>query len=390
MSPLWSAVRVRLEKQGLKNRGRVTVPDLGSEGRLTLKNLLDRRQPVRRLDLGELEVALARLGVGDTLAAALDALGFAVSPEPALRRADRRQASEARDAARLEAGTWVEPWAGEWIDSIVRSGTLRSLTELESVGLVRDTRSVLEAIVQQGASADAPLSRVDLAAQVLGDAHRLDAGQPLHSAVTRALGLRFPAANDDIRGWEAAGVHHDLTSGPVLTWALPARGGLAPFVEAATAAGVPVHLSRLALLEHPVRVPPGTEVLVVENPRLAEAAAQRRLGRPVVSAGGSPSAAVQLLIRQLLDAGAEVSYHGDFDTPGLQLCARMVATGVTPWRMTAQDYLTAVAEADEQGVVLPPETNRPPPTPWDPGLHTAFSQHLRIIHEERLLPDLFL
>lgn len=390
MAPLWSAVRSRLEKQGLENRGRVMVPDLGSQGRLTLKNLLDRRQPVGRLDLGELESALTRLGVGDTLPAALGAMGFPVSSEPARRRAERQQASDARDAARHEAGTWAVPWSGEWIDSIVRSGRLRGLTEAEAVDLVRDTHRVLEAIAQRGASAAAPLSRVDLAAQVLGDAHRLDAGRPLHHAVTRALGLHYPAVDEDARGWEAAGVHHDLTSGPVLTWALPVIGGLAAMVEAATTAGVPVHLSRLALLEHPVRVPPHTEVLVVENPRLAEASAQRRLDRPVVSAGGSPSGAVQLLVRQLLDAGAEVSYHGDFDTPGLVLCARMAAIGVTPWRMTAKDYLTAVAEADVQGIALPPELNSPPPTPWDPDLHNAFAQELRVIHEERLLPGLLL
>lgn len=390
MAPLWSAVQVRLERQGLDNRGRVTVPELGSLGRLTLKNLLDRRQPVRRLDLHELEAALASLGVGDTLPAALETLGFAVSSEPARRRAERSQASDARDAARQEAGTWAVPWSGEWIDSIVRSGRLRGLTEPEAVDLVRDTRRVLEAIAQRGASAAAPLSRVDLAAQVLGDAHRLDAGRALHHAVTRALSLHYPAVDEDARGWEAAGVHHDLTSGPVLTWALPALGGLTTMVEAATSAGVPVHLSRLALLEHPVHAPPGTEVLVVENPRLAEAAAQQRLDRPVVSAGGSPSGAVQLLVRQLLDAGAKVSYHGDFDTPGLLLCARMTALGVTPWRMTAKDYLAAVAEADVQGIALPQELNSPPPTPWDPDLHTAFARELRVIHEERLLPGILL
>lgn len=388
MAPVWEAVRHRLETRGVDNRGRVRLPPLDAESRLTMTALLGRR-PASQLDLKRVEDELRRQGVGPDLATALAELGFPVDPEPARRRAEVAAGREARAAARAEAATWSEPWAEQWVDGVVRAGVLRRLDRDAAVDLVRRARRVLDAIDDRAARFDAPISRTDLAADVLGHAHALDTGTRTEVAVGRALALR--AGPSDPRAvWEEAGVHLDLTSGPALAWNLPLLPGvgLGLIVEAATAAGVPVHLTRMALELHPVRVVPRAGVLVVENPRVVEAAAQRRSPLALVCAGGSPSGAVQLLVRQLLNAGAMVRYHGDFDAAGLALCARMVTAGVSPWRMGAADYLSALTAADADGVTLPVDTSPPPPTPWDPALQEAFDRDRRIVHEERLLPGL--
>lgn len=387
MAPLWEAIRHRLESRGVDNRGRVRLPPLDAASRRALAALLG-RPPATQVDLARVEAGLVRLGVGPDLPSALAALGFTVSGEPAERRAERTEGRLARAAARAEAATWTEPWANAWIDGVVRAGGVRRLGPEAAVDLVRRCRRVLDVIGERAARADAPLSRTDLAAAVLGDSHALDTGGRVEAAVSRALVLR--AGPTDARdAWEGAGVHPDLTSGPVLTWNLPlAGGGLAPVVEAATGCGVPVHLTRMALEAHPVRPAPDSEVLVVENPRIVEAAAQRLSPRALVSAGGSPSGAVRLLVRQLLDAGVTVRYHGDFDTAGLVLCARMAAIGVVPWRMSAADYRAALDAADATDVTLPVDPSPPPPTPWDPALHDVFGSDRRVVHEERLLPGL--
>src|SRR5690606_14644784 len=127
-----------------------------------------------------------------------------------------------------------------------------------------------------------PISRVDLAARVLGSAHALDTGTRVEAAVARALSYQAgPADHRDL--WAQAGVHLDLTSAPALTWALPLvrDAALAEVCAAAREAGVPLHLSRFALERHPIGVERGSTVLVVENPRLVEAAAQLRCATSV-------------------------------------------------------------------------------------------------------------
>ena len=183
--------------------------------------------------------------------------------------------------------------------------------------------------------------------------------------------------------WTQAGVTLDLVSAPVLTWNLPGELG-----QRATELGFPLHLSQLALRTCPVTAPANADVLVVENPRVVEAAAQMRSPLTVVSTNGNPSGAVRLLLDQLLAAGCIVRYHGDFDAAGLAICARMARLGLRPWRMGVSDYLEALAAAVEAGVELPVDERRAPPTPWDRGLQSTFDEHRRIVHEERLLPGL--
>jgi uncharacterized protein (TIGR02679 family) len=383
LDDVWDAVRRRLEARGDHNRGRVRLPELTSPARLALKSLLG-RAPAATLDLARLEAALVGLGVGSDLASALAELDHAVSSAPAARRAERAVASAGREAARAAAGAWPEAWAPAWIDEVIRAGVLRGMDAQATVRLVGQVRRVLDRLDETVPSA--PISRVDLAADALGSSHALDAGSRLEAACTRALAHRLgPAEPRDL--WERAGAHLDLTSGPVLVWNLTALAPspLATLLDDSTRLGVPLHLTQLALRSHPVEVERGADVLVVENPRVVEAAAQVRSSRTVVSSNGNPSGAVRLLLAQLARSGAKLRYHGDFDAAGLAMCARMAAGGLEPWRMSAADYLEAVEAADEAGVELPLDAQPAPATPWDSQLEAVFDERRAIVHEERLL-----
>jgi uncharacterized protein (TIGR02679 family) len=314
------------------------------------------------------------------------ALGHPVSAEPARRRAERAERKQVRRATRVIVSAWPEPWAARWIDEVIRAGILRRFSCERAEELLQNVRAVLDYLERDQSD---PISRVDLAAQVLGSAHALDNGTRIEAAVTRALAFKLgPADHRDL--WSRAGVHLDLTSAPALTWRLPLIDdcGIAPVATAALNAGIPLPLTRLALELHPARVTRGSRIWVVENPRVVEAAVQMRASISVVTTNGQPSSTVLLLLNQLLNAGAELRYHGDFDAAGLAICERLRRLGLVPWRMSAADYRAALSAADTQGALLPKDPDAPGPTPWDPALQREFDLERRIVHEERFLPGL--
>jgi len=395
---LWMAVRSRLERTGLDNRGRLRIAGLTSRGRLLLAALVGSpgspgptvsaattATTTVTVDLGALERSLAALGVGETLPDALSALGYPVSTEAARRRAARRAGREAREAVRAEVATWPEPWAVSWIDEVVRAGVLAGSATSEALELVRITRTLLDRIDADGGRAGG-IARVDLAAEALGSSHALDRGTKAEAMVTRALRHRFPGS-DARDAWDRAGVQMDLVSAPALSWGLRATPSspMARFLDEAVRLGIPVHLSQFALRSHPVAVATGTDVLVVENPRIVEAAAQWRTPFPVVALNGNPSGAALLLVDQLLSAGGALRYHGDFDAAGLRICARMHDLGLVPFEMDRAGYLAAVDDARSRGAPLPTDPHPAPETPWDPALQATFDACRRIVHEERLL-----
>ena len=91
------------------------------------------------------------------------------------------------------------------------------------------------------------------------------------------------------------------------------------------------------------------------------------------------------LLRQLGGAGAARAQHADFDAGGLSITSWLAGrAGTTPWRMTAEDYLAAVAARADRV----PLTGRLPPSPWDPALLDGMAEHAVAVHEEELRGDL--
>lgn len=389
LQPLWREAAAALDRNGLDWRGRLQLPELVPEGRRRLGVLLGRRIGAdrRAVSLADVADGVHRLA-GQDLPAALATLGC---PPAGRREANvARRATRARRRDELDAAVQREfpgaGWASPWRDAVWTDGLLARTAPSDVVELVATVRAVPDAARAGGAGAR---SRSEVAAQLLGDAHGLDSSTPLAALVTRALAAR-DGAGDERAMWERAGLPLDLVSAPVLCWALPLLGdaGVATAVRAMTAAGLPLHLSTAALRAAPFKVAPGTVALVVENPRLVEAAAQRRLPAAVLTTNGNPATAPSLAIAQLAAAGAVLRYHGDFDAAGLAMTARAAVGGATPWRMDRADYLAATDAAARDGVTLPCDPAPAPATPWDPGLAGEFDRYRAVVHEERVMDAL--
>ena len=383
---LWSAVRRRLDRDGSDWRGSITRPDLDSASDLSLESLLGRR-PSRRLDLGELETALVRREIGHDLCDAIGNLGHPPSPAAVQRRAAQDRTRAAHAALADVVASWPEPWAETWAADVRRSGIIADLDDEAVIKLVRGVRRLLDHLDE----VESPRTgRTEVAAGLFGSAHALDRGEKPAAAAERALRHRLGADGtrlDSRELWEAAGIPADRVSAPVLTWGLPAAGAspLDVQIRAATSGALPLHISLVAVQKYPVEVPSGSAVLVVENPRLVEAAAERELPGCVITTNGNPTTAVGTLLDQLQRAGARLLYHGDFDTPGLGICRRMHAGGREPWMMDASDYEAAVELAERTDVGLEEESRDCGATPWDPALQETFERQRLIVHEEFVL-----
>lgn len=347
--PVWRQLRGPLERGNRTTR----LTGLSRETRHALRPVLGR--PVTgdvRIVLSELEVLLGRPVV--------EVVEVLTGP---LRD---RAAERAARSAPLDVLAAVDD---AWAAAVGRSGVLSRLPDAEQV--VRHAVALREQLPGE------PRLRTQLAAAVTGDAHALDDGRPLTAVVLRGLNDgALPATAAERRAvWESVGVHADSVSTSVLTLGLrPA--GTAPLTAAAER-GDPVHLTPWDLQRREVRVE--ARVLVVENPSVLEAFALRHGGRfPVVCTAGWPAhVALELLTR----LGAPLSYHGDLDWRGVEICAWLVERhGVQPWRMTAQDYLAAPG-----GGAL---TGRPVTTTWEPELAEAMAERGVAVHEEQVMESL--
>ncbi|MDA8274879.1 MAG: TIGR02679 family protein [Actinomycetota bacterium] len=382
MSALWVAARRRLDRGGSTVRATVARPALDQAGMLALTSLLG-RPPAVRVRLDELEAALVRRAFGADLDDALTRLGHPPGAEAIRRRERAARRTDAHAALAQCVGVWPEVWATDWAEEVRRRGLVGDLDAPAVVGLVGDVRRLLDHVPAGDAG------RTELAARLYGSAHALDAGTRRAALIVLAL-RQVVGPLDGRELWEAAGIVPDRVSAPALTWRLPTVGSspLDRQVQAATEGGLPVHVSLLALRRHPLTVPTAAPVFVVENPRLVEAAVERLLAVCVIAGNGNPSTAVTELVSQLRRGGADLRYHGDFDAPGLAICARMHTAGVRPWRITAADYAAALARAEAAGLELDVDTRECVDTPWDPELADAFRTDGRIVHEELLADEL--
>jgi uncharacterized protein (TIGR02679 family) len=384
LHPLWAAAAAALDRNGLDWRGRLTLPALSPEGRRRLGILIDRTilGDRRTVPLADLVDGVTRL-TGRTFLEVLAELGHAP--------AGRREAAVARQAAVRDRRAALDAvidelapsarWLGRWADAARRDGLLAGYP-------AEEIRSIVRQVVAITGHDGRGRSRTEIAALLLGDAHALDSTTAMATLVTRAL-VERDGPGTERQVWEQAGMPLDLVSAPVLTWGLPLLGD-SPVAVAArtmTSAGLPLHLSAAALRQAPPWVAPGTALLVVENPRLVEAAAEQNLPAGVLCTNGNATTAPLIAIKALHRAGARLRYHGDFDTPGLAMTTRAVDLGCVPFWMSAADYLAALSSAVANGVTLPHDQSPVPATPWDPDLAAAFTVHRLVVHEERVMDD---
>jgi uncharacterized protein (TIGR02679 family) len=248
------------------------------------------------------------------------------------------------------------------------------------------------------------ITRSQLAAEVLGDAHALDSGQPtatLVLAVWRQVIARTDNKNDDVDPagngepepdggserdrdlWAKAGVLVNELARPALFLNLPQRDA------ENRGQGEPVYASLRSLLRSP---PPWNvadrKVYVCENPNLVAIAADRWGSdcAPLVCTDGMPAAAQRCLLSQLAKARAQLWYHGDFDWPGIRIGNHVMREhGAQSWRFGVVDYEAAVDRTSALGQAL---TGKAARALWDEGLMAAMQRHRLSIAEEALAASL--
>jgi uncharacterized protein (TIGR02679 family) len=388
LDEVWSRLREKLEADGLEVRGRITLQLHSRPERHAVGRLLGRTVTRERLtlDLVGLDARLReRSGVGG-LAAVLAARGGPLVD----RISQRAERAAAREEPLAMARDLVdEPWGETWVAGLRRTGIL-ARRGVDARRVILESVRVLEAVLRR--SGAAPASRVELAAELLGDAHALDQDRVLHRVVLRGLaaasGVDLPATGRDRRAlWEAHGVLPDLLSATCLCWGLRAAGDapVARRLEAAAESSDPVHLTAWDLRRLPTWGDQrGRAVLVCENPRVLEAVAERATSPwPVVCTSGEPNTVVTGVLAELVRAGFTLQYHGDFDWPGVAIAARVIDRfAAVPWRMDAADYEAAVRPE------CPRLIGQPVETAWDPELAAAMRAHGRGVHEESVLGDL--
>lgn len=371
-----------------------TLSELTLTERRALESLLGRRArsaSSMRLKRSELDAAIARAGLATDLRGALEALDGSLTDRKARRLELERKWSAVLDGVH-------EPRLNSLVSAAADVGVLKRLAGGDPARgrvLLEHARRVLARIPARGI----PLSR--LAAETLGDSHALDVGQPVAVLVLRACRGDEPggSANDANRPdsdsrreqWARVGVSVNELAVPALCLNLRARDTtpVAELTAIATEHGEPVHLNLRALLRGPPTWDVGT-VFVCENATIVAIAADR-LGAdcaPVVCTDGMPAAAQQTLLSQLLDCGAQLCYHGDFDWPGLAIGNFVMRRfRAAPWRFGAVDYRAAHADVElalSDGWRV--EAN------WDDQLAPALAERGIVVHEEAvvetLLPDL--
>jgi uncharacterized protein (TIGR02679 family) len=408
------ALRVRLRARFERGEPRdaFTLSDVTPAERRAREGLLGRAPKAARsmqLTRSELDHAIKRAGLAADLRQALELLDGEIVD----RRAEQLRQSQAwkcllEDVPEQRLRALLQEPRGIALLKRCSSGdTAHAAMLLESA------QRVLKALPAKGV----PLAQ--LAAQVLGDSHALDAGHAVAALVLRACKAQVEdesanldesdadppdtdpsiassadidsaARNESSRAqWARLGVAIGELSAPVLCFNLPAPvdSPCGDVLRAAARHGEPVHLTlRALLLNPPVWNVENVVVFVCENPSIVAAAADRlKTGcAPLVCTDGMPGAAQQTLLGQLAAAGARLRYHGDLDWAGLRIANFVMREfGAIPWRLAASDYLAVAAET---GPRLAPE--QAVAAAWDAELAAAMLARRLGVHEERVVETL--
>lgn len=331
------------------------------EGNLPTQVRLLNLAPHERTALAALTGAATRATSSFTLdVPAVDAMfveaGLASSLRDALEKLDGQIVNRVALADEQRAG-WAAVFEGvcnqslsSWLTSTQNRGLVKRHSGTRThvaAQLLSRVELVLKFLPANG------MTRSQLAAAVLGDAHALDSGRPESSIVLAVLLHARRAGNEeqDIEEdrretWATAGVLVNELARPALFLNLPVipsersagRRHLGPL-------GEPDFISLRKLLRSmPAWNVTERDVFVCENPNIVAIAADR-LGHdcaPLVCTDGMPGAAQRTLLSQLAAAGARLWYHGDFDWPGIGIANLVIREhSARPWRMSADDYVSA-------------------------------------------------
>ena len=413
----WLVERIRKRAaEGRPLTGTVTLSATSPAQRRAVDTLLGRapsRGTSLTVRLEELEAILRTSGIHPGgLRAAVEELTGPIPDNKANAHAEAqawRHAYEPLDET-VSGNAFLESW---WARPQTR-GALKRLAGGDP-GAAR-TLAVQAAAVLAALPADG-ISLPVLAARATGDAHALDADQPVGRLVLAATEqwayslspnpeslIVMPKSERRRAQWAELGVSLDELSSRVLILALPGDaagpGSLGRLLAVAREHGEPLALTLrqinhgAATSEHGSVNPESdhfgvgrSEVFVCENPAVLEAAA-KRLGPacpPLLCVEGHLSAAARALLRALRERGASFRYHGDFDWGGVRIANSVFALiDATPWRYTFRDYLDAV----DRGHGTPLNTGEPCDASWDPHLRTAISARAVRVEEEHVLSEL--
>ena len=348
-----------------------------------------------RFDVGDVDAALRQAGIAPSLRVALEQLDG-----PMIHIAGERDRLRRLWSAVVEHCGHAD--LVRFLEAPDAVGLLKRLSGSDPVAaadLCDRVEAVLRSLPANG------LTRAQLAADVLGDAHALDNGRPVASlvlAVWRQVivppiqwvalgavdenGLQRDLHGESVRDiWSRAGILVNELARRALFFNLPAINAERPAAEP----GEPGYVSLRALL----RSPPswdvaGRTVYVCENPNLLAIAADqfRQRCAPLICTDGMPAAAQCRLLSRLALAGARLWYHGDFDWPGVRIGNYMArAYGAQPWRFGAVDYAAAVEVAPRPGHRL---KGTEVPASWDRDLTSVMREHQLAIAEEAVAASL--
>jgi len=374
----------------------IRINGLSDKEHAALASLLGRPQRYAnslQIDVRLVDAALQRAAIASSLCGALEQLDGPIANLAAERLREEHFWSRVIEGCTHPdlAGFLRAPEGIRLIKRLAGPGS-------KAIDLCRGAECVLWRLPEKG------IARSQLAAEVLGDAHALDNGEPVATIVLAVWRRRARRPGDDettdltadlekvgaseqrIRDvWARAGVLVNELARPALFLNLP--------IEASEGNswhdGEPSYRSLRALL----RSPPswdvaGRKVFVCENPNILAIAADHwgRDCAPLVCTEGMPAAAQHCLLSQLAEGGARLLYHGDFDWPGLRIGNYVMREfGAEPWRFSVTDYIAAVRAVSNS---RHPLQGKAAEAAWDMALASAMQQHRLAVAEEALASSL--
>lgn len=383
---LLNLARRRLERIGGDLTGSVTLGAPTEPERRLIIGITGRH---RAPDVRSVTVPMAALNAavrdvsGMELSDALAELYGPLRNRPAERSdeqlARQRAIADAPSTGGRHAG---QEWFERWLAEIEDDGTVTRLVRRADAEHLHWAASVLAHLPADG------LALPVLAERATGNTKALSA-TPAATLVLRALagwmGTAPPTSAATRRAlWDSSGVIVDDLSSQVLVLGLrpPQTHVVAGWLREAAETGLPFRLTLHQLRAFPISLLE-PDVYVCENPAVLRVVSSE-LGAhsaPLICTEGQPSTACHQI---LAAATGRIHWRGDFDWTGLRTTAAAITRyGAQPWRMSAQDYLSALNAPLAETEAL---KGAPAPSPWDPDLAIRLTSRGRAVMEERLIP----